>query len=164
MNTQPEEKKSRLTITAAIIVAAGLAAGVALARPAIGWPDPAGADLQAANQGEAPVSAYGSAEGYGSPAAVDTPVAETPATATPTAITIQNFEFGAPVTVAPDSTLAVTNADTAPHTLTFTDGTVDTGTVEPGSTVVVQAPSTPGTYTFFCAIHPSMTGQLIVAG
>ena len=56
----------------------------------------------------------------------------------------------------------VNNADAAAHTLTAKDGAFDTGSVEEGTVVSFTAPAAPGTYEFFCEIHPSMTGSLVV--
>ena len=56
----------------------------------------------------------------------------------------------------------MSNADAAAHTLTAKDGAFDTGSVDQGTTVSFTAPAAPGTYEFFCEIHPSMTGSLVV--
>ena len=93
-------------------------------------------------------------------ASVDNDQAD-PASAT---IQIQDFGFGAALTVAPGETVTVINADGAPHTVTAEGGAFDTGSIAGGSTVAFTAPNTPGTYTFFCAIHPSMQGVLTVQG
>ena len=79
----------------------------------------------------------------------------------PPAITIAQFAFSA-VTVSPGETVTVTNLDGVEHTMTATDGSFDSGVLATGSAVSIVAPATPGTYSFLCAIHPSMTGQLTV--
>ena len=76
-------------------------------------------------------------------------------------LTIRDFAFSA-ASAAPGASVTVTNADGAPHTVTAPDGAFDTGTVDPGDTTAIRAPSAPGTYPFSCAIHPSMTGTLTV--
>ena len=58
---------------------------------------------------------------------------------------------GAPVTWS--------NADPAPHTVTG-EG-FDTGPLEPGSTGTVTFGSA-GIFDYFCAIHPTMTGRVVV--
>ncbi len=78
------------------------------------------------------------------------------------AIDIADFSFGQPRTVGVGGAVEVTNADDTAHTLTADGGAFDTGAVDGGSTVSFTAPGTPGTYDFFCAIHPSMTGSLVV--
>jgi plastocyanin len=78
-------------------------------------------------------------------------------------IVISGFSFGNPITVAAGSEVRVINNDSSAHTLTAVDGTFDSGDLGIGEdfTFVVE---TPGTYEFFCAIHPSMTGSMIVTG
>ena len=144
-----------LTPTLAICIAGGLAAGIALARPA----DPAPAAPVAA--AAAPTDTA-SPDGYGAPAD-DAATAPADAGAAPVAVSIADFAFAAPATVAPGAVLTVTNLDGAPHTLTADDGSFDTGTLGQGDAVGVTAPTAAGTYSFFCEIHPSMTGSVTVA-
>jgi len=49
----------------------------------------------------------------------------------------------------------------ANHTATASDGSFDTGTIAPGGSGSVTF-NTPGTYSYFCAIHPDMTGTITV--
>ena len=81
---------------------------------------------------------------------------------TPT-LAIQDFHFSA-ATVSPGSTLTVTNLDEAPHTVTAADGSFDSGRISGGGNGSLVAPTTPGTYSFYCDIHPSMVADLVVAG
>lgn len=151
----------RATPTIAICLTAGVAAGIALARPA-DQPDPAAAapvvaegtapDTEPAN--DSPYLADGEAA-----LGDDTP----PAAVAPVAIAIEGFAFSGSAPVAAGSPIAVTNLDSAGHTLTATDGTFDTGTLGQNELSTLTAPTTPGTYAFFCEIHPSMTGQLVVS-
>lgn len=78
-------------------------------------------------------------------------------------ITIENFDFGVPVTAAPGQTITVRNSDGAPHTWTAADGSFASGTLEQGDEFSITLDE-PGTYSFFCEIHPSMTGTLTVSG
>jgi plastocyanin len=80
----------------------------------------------------------------------------------PVLITIQNFDFGQPRTVSAGADVQVSNADAEAHTMTARNGAFDTGSVDEGTSVTFKAPSVPGTYEFYCDIHPSMTGQLVV--
>jgi plastocyanin len=80
----------------------------------------------------------------------------------PTAIAIADFSFGDTRTAAAGGVVQVSNADAAAHTLTAKDGAFDTGTVDQGVVTSFTAPATPGTYEFYCEIHPSMTGSLVV--
>jgi plastocyanin len=78
------------------------------------------------------------------------------------AITIENFDFGQPRTVSAGADVLVSNADAEAHTMTARNGAFDTGSVDEGTSVTFKAPTVPGTYEFYCDIHPSMTGQLVV--
>ncbi|GJM38693.1 MAG: hypothetical protein DHS20C19_20600 [Acidimicrobiales bacterium] len=78
------------------------------------------------------------------------------------AIDIAGFAFSAPPTTAGGTTIDVTNSDGAAHTLTARDGSFDTGLLSGGDRGTFTTPLAPGTYEFFCELHPSMTGTLIV--
>jgi plastocyanin len=97
------------------------------------------------------------------------PAAETEAPATETTtdgptIQIEGFAFSALDAVAPGTEIAVANLDGAQHTLTADDGSFNTGGLDGGATITITAPDAPGTYTFVCNIHPSMSGSLTVDG
>ena len=77
-------------------------------------------------------------------------------------IGIADFAFNGQTTVSAGQTINVANADGAPHTLTAVDGSFDTGILPGGASGGLVAPSAPGTYAFFCSLHPSMTGTLTV--
>jgi|SRR2546423_15398074 plastocyanin len=81
----------------------------------------------------------------------------------PNTVVIKNFAFGpATMVVPPGTKITVVNQDKAPHTMTAVNKSFDTGTIAGGQHGVLTAPSTPGTYPYVCAMHPSMTGSLIV--
>ncbi len=142
--------KTKITATLVVIMAGAVVTGIALARPAA---NPAGPAAVADSVPEAQPPATGFlAGGSESPAPQDA------------AITIEGFSFGSALTVSAGTNVTVSNADGASHTLTADDGEFDTGQIEGSGSTAFVAPATPGTYTFFCAIHPSMTGQLVVAG
>ena len=79
-------------------------------------------------------------------------------------IVIDNFTFSpAKLTVAVGSQVTWVNHDDVPHTVTstakpklFDSGTMDT---DDQFSHVFAAP---GTYNYFCAVHPHMTAQIIV--
>lgn len=79
-------------------------------------------------------------------------------------VTIDNFTFSpATLTVAPGTKVTWVNHDDVPHTVTssekprrFASKAMDTD--EQFSHVF----DTPGTYAYFCAVHPHMTGKIIV--
>lgn len=158
----------KMTLTLALILAGGLAAGIALARPgstATPVAAPIEVEAEASNRSvdRNPIAgAYsdGAAPADGGvPADDDATEAEAPAAQA--TITIADFAFTAPAAVASGQPIVVTNNDSAPHTLTFVDGSLDTGTIDAGGQAQLTAPA-PGTYAFFCEIHPSMTGELVV--
>jgi plastocyanin len=64
--------------------------------------------------------------------------------------------------VAPGSTVSVTNKDSVTHTLTATGGQFDTGDIGPGQTKTFTAPSKAGTYSYICNIHQYMQGTIVV--
>ena len=76
-------------------------------------------------------------------------------------MTIGSFAF-APATARRGGTVTVVNRDGVDHTVTATAGGFNVK-ARGGSSVTFRAPSRPGTYKFFCAIHPEMTGTLVVA-
>jgi plastocyanin len=86
-----------------------------------------------------------------------------PATPAATAeVKIDNFTFGPQtVTVPIGATVTWTNHDDIPHTVVSTDGVFKSkvrDTDEKFSYTFAQA----GTYTYFCSIHPKMTGKVVV--
>ena len=83
---------------------------------------------------------------------------------TENSIEISNFKFSsATLTVKAGSTVKVTNRDAVGHSVTSDDGTsFDTDILAQGQSNEFAAPTTPGSYPFHCAPHPSMKGTLIV--
>lgn len=82
-------------------------------------------------------------------------------------ITIQNFAFGAPLTVKPGATIKVTNIDRTAHDVASDDqGTFRTPLLNQGENATFTAPTQPGTYRFSCTVHAQMQGigTLIVHG
>ena len=77
-------------------------------------------------------------------------------------IEIAGFAFDGQTSVSPGQTITIANADGAPHTLTAVDGSFDTGVIQGGGATTLAAPLAPGSYAFFCSLHPSMTGTLTV--
>jgi plastocyanin len=82
----------------------------------------------------------------------------------PNQISIDNFTFDPPkLTVAVGTKVTWLNRDDVPHTATssvkprqFDSGTLDT------DDHFEHVFTTPGVYDYFCAVHPHMTGQIIV--
>ena len=67
----------------------------------------------------------------------------------------------ATLTVAKGTEVQFINDDTAPHTVTADDSSIDSGTLGPGTSFpfVVQKP-----FSYHCAIHPSMTAEIRLNG
>jgi plastocyanin len=145
---------ARLTVTFGVCLAAGLAAGIGLARPGTGGSSPPPVD------GADAVAPASSGSGYGSPA----PAAASPAPAAPSpvTVTIVDFAFDGAALAGPGAAVEVVNADGTDHTLTAEDRSFDTGNLASGARATLTAPSALGSYRFFCAIHPSMQGTLEV--
>jgi hypothetical protein len=125
----------RITPTLVVCVVAATATAVALARPG----------LPAAEDPDQP-SPYASS---------------LPPAAGGGRLVIADFAFG-PVTTSAGSTVTVVNEDDATHTVTSSDGAFDTGRIAGLGEAELTAPAEPGEYRFFCAIHPSMAGILVV--
>jgi plastocyanin len=87
----------------------------------------------------------------------------TPVQAADTTVSIENFSFSpAAISVQAGDTVTWVNNDTVAHTATATDGSFDTGPIDPGSSASITF-STAGTFSYMCSIHPSMTGSVDVA-
>ncbi len=169
----------RPTLTLGICLAAGLAAGIGLARPGTtsAGTDPAVAAVADAPATAQPATGYGAtpapaptpdpanAQGTGEATPAPSPAPNPAPAAAPAsaAIQISGFAFGQPITVAPGAAIEVANQDGAAHTLTSVDGAFDTGNLGGGQQTGLTAPTEPGSYAFFCVIHPSMQGSLTVA-
>src|SRR5262245_6378406 len=83
------------------------------------------------------------------------------APAPPGTVRIKGFAF-APATARPGATVTIVNGDGVDHTVTADAGGFNVK-ARGGASASFRAPSRPGTYSFFCAIHPEMTGTLVVA-
>lgn len=90
---------------------------------------------------------------------------KTPA-ATPTAGTVQvdikGFAFvGQTVRIAPGTTIRWKNFDTAKHTVTSDTGVFNSGIMVKDQTFSYKF-TKEGTYKYKCALHPDMTGEIVV--
>jgi plastocyanin len=78
------------------------------------------------------------------------------------AVKIDNFVFGPQaITVPVGTTVTWTNSDDIPHTAVSTDGVFKSkvmDTYEKFSYTFTKA----GTYSYYCSVHPKMTGQVVV--
>ncbi len=81
-----------------------------------------------------------------------------------TQITMANFAFApANIQVRQGTTVTWTNDDQAPHTVTFRSGGVDSGVLRTGQSFHYTFTS-PGTYDYYCVIHPYMVARVTVTG
>jgi predicted lipoprotein with Yx(FWY)xxD motif len=79
-----------------------------------------------------------------------------------TTASIVDFAFQpATLTVPVGTTITWTNTGATAHTVTADDGSFDSASVAPGQTFS-HAFTTAGTFTYHCAIHPSMTATVTV--
>ena len=79
-----------------------------------------------------------------------------------TMVSIVAFAFTpAEMVIAPGESVTWTNDDGAPHGLAFQDGAPGTDLLLPGARFRRQF-ERPGTYEYKCAIHPYMTGRVVV--
>lgn len=77
-------------------------------------------------------------------------------------ITVRDFAYELPGSVAPGATVTVINEGEATHTVTAQgDGTFE-AIVAGGETATFTAPETPGEYPVACSYHPEMSGTLVV--
>ena len=75
---------------------------------------------------------------------------------------IDNFSFNPPtVTVAVGTTVTWVNHDEVPHTVTANDKAFASKALDTDDRFS-HVFSVPGTYSYFCMVHPHMTGQIIV--
>ena len=78
-------------------------------------------------------------------------------------VDIQDFAFSPrEIEVAVGQELVWTNGDDFAHTAEGDDGTFDTGNLDAGATSEPVTFDEPGTYSYFCGIHNSMTGTVTV--
>ncbi len=77
-------------------------------------------------------------------------------------VKIDNFSFGpATITVAAGTTVTWTNRDDIPHTVVSDDKQFKSKVLDTDEKFSYTF-SKPGTYPYFCSIHPKMTGKVVV--
>jgi plastocyanin len=77
-------------------------------------------------------------------------------------VDIQSFAFvPASLTIPAGTTVTWVNRDAVTHTVTASDRSFSSTSLAPGGQFSFQF-TTPGTYTYFCAIHPFMTASVTV--
>ncbi len=77
-------------------------------------------------------------------------------------ITIDNFTFGTDkVTVNRGTEVTWVNRDDMPHTVVSTAGVFESKPLDTGDRFAYTFEQ-PGTYPYYCSIHPRMTGTVVV--
>ncbi|HVM07476.1 MAG TPA: cupredoxin family copper-binding protein [Acidimicrobiales bacterium] len=82
--------------------------------------------------------------------------------ATGDAVDIEDFQYEpSPAKVKAGTTVTFTNKDGFAHTVTADDKSFDSGNLDEGD-AFEHTFDEPGTYEYFCAVHNSMTGSVVV--
>ncbi len=77
-------------------------------------------------------------------------------------VKIDNFSFGpATVTVTAGTTVTWINRDDIPHTVVSADSVFKSKALDTDEKFTYTF-SKAGTYSYFCSLHPKMTGQIVV--
>lgn len=85
-----------------------------------------------------------------------------PQTADPQTVIIDNFAFKpGSITVAPGTHVVFRNQDDLPHTVVVPDMQVKSPMMDTDGTFEATFDK-PGTYKYFCGVHPMMTGEVVV--
>jgi plastocyanin len=88
-------------------------------------------------------------------------VAANPPQAAAAEVKIDNFSFGpATLTVAPGTTVTWVNRDDIPHTVVSTDSVFKSKVLDTDEKFSFTF-TKPGTYPYFCSIHPKMTATVV---
>ncbi len=79
-----------------------------------------------------------------------------------THMNMQNFAYQmANIQVRAGTTVTWTNQDSAPHSVTFKNGMMDSGLLYQGQSFSYTF-NTPGTYQYYCSVHPYMVATVTV--
>ena len=86
-----------------------------------------------------------------------------PVKATKTDVAINNFRFSpSTLTLSVGGTVTWTNHDNVPHVVSSADNQFNKSPLLKTGQSFSHTFGTPGTYSYFCPIHPRMTGKIIV--
>src|SRR3954447_10851772 len=146
-----------LAVTARLGVVATVLAFVALSRPA------AAHKTVRLPSAKAAYAAFKTGLSHSTKAAA---VAKPAATAGATAVQIKSYAYTpAALTIKVGTKVTWTNYDTAPHTVTVDSGPVkfNSPTLQKGDSFTYTF-TTPGTYSYYCAVHPDMVATVTVTG
>ena len=114
----------------------------------------------------APMKAPYARGGYGQPAhSVPTEKTEAPAVAAPldnAEVAVSGMRFGAgTVTIKTGGSVTWTNQEGVPHTVTADDGSFGSDQLSANDSFT-HTFDKPGTYSYYCKIHPMMRGTVVV--
>jgi amicyanin len=102
-------------------------------------------------------AAFGSAMAF--PLAAIAPVGAQNAS---TAVSIDNFTFNPPqLTIKAGTTVTWTNKDDIPHTIAAVGKQFKSKVLDTDNAYSFTF-TTPGSYAYFCSLHPHMTGTIVV--
>lgn len=92
-------------------------------------------------------------------------VADDGGTGSPTADVFMAGRFFRPasITITAGESVTFLNDDGRDHTVTARDASYDSGIMPPGASYT-RTYAEPGTYEYFCALHPDMVGTVLVQG
>jgi plastocyanin len=77
-------------------------------------------------------------------------------------VKIDNFSFSPQMlTIAPGTKVTWKNRDDIPHTVVSTESVFKSRVLDTDETFSFTFDK-PGTYPYFCSVHPKMTGQVVV--
>jgi plastocyanin len=89
-------------------------------------------------------------------------IAASPVRAEDLQVKIDNFTFNPQqITVKPGTTVVWTNHDDIPHTVTSKTGAFKSNALDTDDKFSFTF-ATPGSYEYFCSLHPHMTGSIVV--
>lgn len=78
------------------------------------------------------------------------------------AVAIENYAYSpSPITVTVGQTVRFTNKDDVAHTVTDQNGAFDSGMLDKDKSWSFKFEKA-GTYTYYCTVHPSMKGSVVV--
>ncbi len=87
---------------------------------------------------------------------------EMPTSSSANQVVVENFSFQpGTLTIKAGTTVTWVNHDDEPHTVKENNKTFKSGTLDTDAKFSYKFAS-PGTYSYFCSLHPRMTGQIIV--
>lgn len=78
------------------------------------------------------------------------------------AVSIENYAYSpSQITVAAGQSVRFTNNDDVQHTVTDQNGAFDSGLLDTKKSWSYKSDK-PGTYAYYCRVHPSMKGTVVV--